>query len=109
MALGLASVVLSGTAFSMAVAFFFLEMRHERRWSMWTGVAFAVRGVAHHAGNPPRNHMGGAQIGLGEHRGDRAVVLNGAEIHLPHQTAQDPRAVQPGALVGRIEGKAGHR
>ena len=53
--------------------------------------------------------MGGAQIGLGEHHDDGSVFLNRAEIHLPHQAAENPRAVELRARVGRIEGKAGHR
>ena len=53
--------------------------------------------------------MGGAQIGLGEHHDDRSVVLGGAEIHLPHQAADDPGAVKLRALVVGIEGEARHR
>ena len=53
--------------------------------------------------------MGGAQIGFGEHHDDRSVVLSCAEIHLPHQAAEDPRAVELRARMGRIEGKARHR
>ena len=53
----------------------------------------AVAGVAHHARQPPRNRMRGLQVGLGKGDDDRSVVLNGAKVHLPHQPADDPRAV----------------
>ena len=72
-------------------------------------LTFAVTGMAHDAGKPPRDHVGGAQIGLGEYHDDGAIVLGGAEIHLPHQAAENPRAVEPRARMVRIEGKAGDR
>ena len=58
---------------------------------------------------PPRDHMRVAQIGLGERDDDRAIVMRRAEIHLPHQAADDPRAVELGARMRGIEGEARHR
>src|SRR5947208_7065827 len=55
---------------------------HER---LRTRVTFAVAGVAHHGGQPPRDHVGVAQIGFGKGNDDRTVVLDGAEISLAHQ------------------------
>ena len=69
----------------------------------------AVAGMAHHAGQPPRDHVRRLQVGLGEHHDDRAVLLSGAEIHLPHQAADDPRAVELRAGMFGIEGKARDR
>ena len=72
-------------------------------------LAFAVAGMAHHAGQSPRDHVRGLQVGLGKDHDDRAVVLHGAEIHLPHQAADDPRAVELRAGMFGIEGKARDR
>ena len=43
---------------------------------------------------------------LGKHHDNRAVFLNGAEIHLPHQAADNPRAVELRTGMFGIEGKA---
>ena len=69
-------------------------------------VAFAVAGMAHHARQPPRDGVRRLQVGLGKGDDDRAVFQNRAEIHLPHQPADDARAVELGAGVGGIESEA---
>src|SRR5881628_2303904 len=40
--------------------------------------AFAMRGLADHAGKPPRDRMGFAQIGVSEHHDRGAVGMQGA-------------------------------
>ena len=72
-------------------------------------VALAVAGMAHHARQPPRDRVRRLQVGLGKDDDDRAVFQGGAEIHLPHQAADDPRAVELGAGMFGIEGKARDR
>ena len=49
------------------------------------------------------------QIGLGKGDHHRAVVEHRAEIHLPHQPADDAPAVELGARVGGIERKTCNR
>ncbi len=66
-------------------------------------------GVLEHAGDPPRDDMGGAQVGLGENREDRVVGFAAGEIDLAHQPADQPRRVEAGAAVGAVEGEARDR
>jgi hypothetical protein len=42
------------------------------------GVALAVAGVAHHAGQPPRNRVRGLQVGLRKDQHNRSIVEDGA-------------------------------
>src|SRR5258708_34243896 len=81
----------------------------ERDNRFWPCVTFAMGGMPHHAAKPPRDHMCGAQITLAEYHDDGSIFLNGAEIHLPHQTAENARAIELRARVVRIEGKASQR
>ena len=50
-----------------------------------------------------------AQVGIREHHDDRAIGTRGAKVHLAHQAADDPRAVELRARLFAIEGKAGDR
>ena len=49
------------------------------------------------------------QVGFGKDHDNRAVFLGGAEIHLPHQAADDPRTVELRAGMFGIERKARDR
>ena len=68
-----------------------------------------MAGVAHHGGEAAGDHVCIAQIRLGEHDDDGAVFLRCAKIALPHQAADDPRAVELGAGMRGIEGKTRDR
>src|SRR6185437_9949502 len=54
----------------------------------------AALGVAHHGCEPARDPVRVTQVGIGKHHDDGAVALHGAEIGLPHQPADDPRAIE---------------
>ena len=65
--------------------------------------------MAHHARQPPCNDVRRLQVALGKGDDDRAVLKCCAEIHLPHQAADDPRAVELRAGMFGIERKARDR
>ena len=65
-------------------------------WLVWRITLDSRRAIA----------VRGLQIGFGEHHDDRAVFVDGAEIHLPHQAADDPRAVELRAGMFGIEREA---
>ena len=62
--------------------------------------------MAHHARQPSRDGVRRLQVGFGKDHDNRAVFLGGTEIHLPHQAADDPRAVELRAGMFGIERKA---
>src|ERR1700761_8888744 len=64
-------------------------------------------GVLENAGDAARHHVGGPQIGLGEHREDRVVGLATGEIDLAHQPRQQPRRIKTRTPVAAVEGKPG--
>ena len=67
-------------------------------------------GVLERAGDAARHHMGAAQIGLGEHDQQRAVVLAHGEIDVADEPCQQAGAVEAGARVERaVEGEARDR
>ena len=73
-------------------------------------VALAVAGVAHHAGEPPRDHVGVAQIGFGEHHNDGAVVRRTAPKSICRIRRLMMRAPSSCARgCAGIEGEARHR
>ena len=54
--------------------------------------------------------MGAAQIGLGESREDRSVLLTASEIDLAQEAAEQPRGVDLGAVIGdALESEARNR
>src|SRR6516164_3892733 len=52
------------------------------------------------ARDPTRNQMGAAQIGLGEGREDRTVLLLAGEIDAAHEAAEKSRGIDVGAAIG---------
>jgi len=56
-------------------------------------------GVAHHARDPPRHHMGVLQRPLREHHGDRPVVALAGEIDAANDAAHQPREIEAGACA----------
>ena len=65
--------------------------------------------MAYYGGKSARDGVGIAQVGVGEHHDDGAVALDSAEIHLPHQPADDPGTIKLRAGILRIEDEAGDR
>ena len=57
-------------------------------------------GVLEHARDPPRDHVGAAQVGFGESREDGAILLPAGEIDVAHQPAEQARGIDMGAAVG---------
>src|SRR6266404_2665677 len=53
--------------------------------------------------------MRGAQVGLRKGHDDGSVLLKSAEIHLPHQPAENSRAVELRTRIACIEREAGER
>ena len=60
-----------------------------------------------HACNPARNHVHAAQIGLGEGREDRSILLTASEINGAQEPAEQPGGVELDAMIGNaLEGEA---
>src|SRR5262245_33955149 len=62
--------------------------------------------MAKDAGETARNHVGAAQVGVGECRENGSVALPACEIHAAYQPAEQSRRVNAAAVVDFTKGES---